>query len=473
MKRLFLGAIAIFTSLSLISCSHGEPDSLYSSEEVNQKLDIAQKSIGSLMGSLEDDGMNSKMLSNYGYTNSVPIYQYNPNGVASYINLQQQTIYIISIVDYIQSHLRDESYNAIFEYGKVIQGTGYMKTIDSLNKPLRENNAPKPVLNIKFTKEENAISVDCNWDYQSAFMKKNLEYWNMKILSRIKFVYDEEEKLKQIWVNYCFVGGLGFDCATSLLDYENETYYNIRIGNDTAAQIEFPDKKQITENIKYINEGKADSSHLVYCSHNQVSKSKLSEKVTLDDYSSYIRYVNRVDKNGIEDHVDRTSDPGEKEKFDALYDEVYEKLHTFSFLTDFNSVALTSNNELISDAADYALWRSTIVYDQTKNEVFIPFIEYSDLIEYLNNLSNGPLFDYQKELVMKVLEIAQANQTKYIGNKFVDGEDVYSLSLSGTYAPWIGNTIVHMARRGFSYILMRNDVKLFAFEIVDHKVIVH
>ena len=477
MKRFALPFIAFTLGLSVVGCggnnnsgnnNHGSKDSLFN--EINSKIDIAQKSLGGLASSSKEEQSFKYRAPNQGNLDEDKCFGYQVGDIPSYVNKQQQMLYIVAIVNYVRDHLLDKSYGTGFEYNTYYEGAGFMETIKSLNDPIRQYGGPTPILKLRYTSDQNSLTFESNWDYQSEFMKQNMEFWNMRILSRVKIIFDDEQKIKQIWVNYNFEGSLAFAVSTSLFDYESEYFYTFFVGNSNSNMVTFTDPNMIKDAVDKVNSGKATSNNLVFCSNSEAAKSKLSADATASDYVSYRRWINRLDDTSLDGYIDYSDSPDTKDQFDALYDEVYNKISGFKFLTSYKSVNPTKIDSLINDSANYAYWRSYFIYDDEKNTTYIPFLERKELVKYLGQLKDTVEGDIKSDLAV-VINTPQASEKKYVGNYFIHGDDYYELVLSSIDTEYLfkDNLITFRCSNGFSYELQKNGTSLIRFNIVDGK----
>ena len=480
MKKLAFAVMAISLGISLIGCNKeskpsnnpgGEEVNLF--DEINEKVDIAQRSFGSLTSSAPVSRSVVNRDHNYGHTgepwNEPPFYVYQESDAPSFVNKQQQMLYIISIVNYIREHLVDGSYGVEFKYNTLYEGEGFMETLKQLNEPLLLFNGPTPVLQVRYTHGEGWLGFESNWDYQSDFMKAGNEYWNIRILSKVKFVFNSQQKIKQIWVNYAFDGGLAYGCSTCLFDYEDEYFYTFYSGNSTSEMVEYTDPDMILAGYNKINSGLATSDNLVFANNAEAAKARLTTNSSAQDYEGYKRWLNRTDYTDIDKYFSDWSDDVEtgetKRKFNELYDSVYTKLCGFTLLTEYEGEAEVTINELINDAANYAFWRSVFVYDSVNNTTYIPFLEREELVKYMGDLkgTNGGDFDADLD---NILASQQAGEAKYIGNYFENGADKYELALAEDAVQlWEDNLITFGCEGRFTYKLKKNGATLLYFMI--------
>ena len=471
MKKLAFAFVAISLGISLIGCNKDDKSSNLKGkanlfDEINEKIDVAQKSLGSLASSAASErSIKRDGGPNQGHTEEDPWYFYEPTDVPSFVNKQQQMIYIISIVNYVREHLLDKSYGEEFKYDTLYEGAGFMETLGSLNQPIRLYGGPSPVLQLRYSHGENWLGFESNWDYQSDLLSSAYDgFWNIKILSKVKFVFDSKQKIKQIWVNYSFVGGLAFGCSTCLFDYENEYFYSYFVGNSNGSLITFTDPSMILDGYNKVNSGDATSDNLVFCTNVEAEKAKLNVNASAHDYEGYRRWVNRIDASDLSGYPDY-SEEGNRDAFERLYDSVYGELKGFTLLTEYTGEAEVRIDDLINDSANYAFWRSIFVYDSVNNCTYIPFLEREELIKYMSDLkgTNGGDFDADLD---KILASQQAGKEKYIGNYFVDGENTYVLTLADDATQiWEDNLITYSCEGGFTYKLMKNGELLLYFMI--------
>lgn len=467
--------MAISLGLSLAGCGGNvSPDSPTPSQdsniaifdELNSKIDIAQKSLGGLASSVESSRSMTNRAPNQGNPDEPPYYCYQFADIPEYVNKQQQMLYIVAIVNFVKEHLSDRSYGVGFEYNTLYEGAAFMETIQSLNEPIRQYGGPTPVLKVRYSSGENYLSFESNWDYQSDFMKQNMEFWNMRILSRVKIVFDENKKIKQIWVNYNFEGSLAFAVSTSLFDYESENFYSFFVGNNNSRMVTFAEPSMIKEAVDKVNSGDATSDNLVFCSNCEAAISKLSVDATARDYVSYRRWMNRIDANSLDGYYDYSDSSESRDLFNALYDEVYTKLYGFKFLTDYAGGNATKIDNLINDSANYAYWRSYFIYDDMECTTYIPFLEREELFKYLGELKEL-VIDELKDDFDNVLNSQQASENKYVGNYFIHENDKYELVLSPNDTEYLlkDNLITFKCSYGFSYELHKNGNKLVRFSV--------
>ena len=476
MKKIAFAAAAISLGLSLLGCNSttSNPPEAKSEDnlfrEINEKIDVTQKSLGALATSVENTKTLKKGVTTKGYDENGEAlgYAYNETDIPSFVNKQQQMLYIVSIVNYVREHLMDGSYGVNFEYGKLYEGAAFMETLFGLNNPIRQYKGPSPVLKLKYTTGDHYLLFESNWDYQSEFMRTNNEFWNIRILSKLKVVYDDEQKIQQIWVNYAFEGGLAFGAGNSLFDYKNKEFYSFYCGNDNGNQKSFSDPSKILAGYNKVNSGNATSDNLVFCGNTSVEKAALDLESTSNNYIGYNKWISNAQHENLDDYFDWSEKPGNKEKFDALYDEVYNKLKGFTLPTSYQDTDGVKADELINDSANYAFWRSKFICDNTKKLTYIPFIERTDLIDKLSELkkaNNGALAND----VDKILASREASAAKYVGNYFLSGEDKYEIALSGedTTQIWADNLITYTCNNGFSYELLKNGTSIISFDYED------
>ncbi len=478
MKKITFAVAALSLCLSLVGCGGQDTPSTpsyipsqFSSElfnEIDEKINVAQKSIGNLASSYNLVDQTARSEINHGEMENDPAFGYATADLPSFVNKQQQMLYIVSIVNYIREHLNDNSYGVGFQYDTLYEGAGFMETIQSLNEPIRQYNGPTPVLKFRFTSGENWLGFQSNWDYQSDFMKTNMEFWNMRILTNMKFVFDSNQKIRQIWVNYNFEGSLAFGCQNSLFDYENEEFYSIFAGNSNGNLTTFLKQSMIAEAVDKMNSGNATSDNLVYCSSIDVAKAKLRTDATAEDYVNYLRWVNRIDHENLDGYADY-SELQDVSLFNNLYDEVYNKFSDFKFLTSFVGGNAINIDALVGDASNYAYWRSYFIYDDVNNTTYIPYLEREELLKCINDLKATTDDANTISDLNHVLYSQQASAGRYIGNYFRNGEDVYELVLSpeDTTLIFKDNLITYKCSGGFSYELHKNGNKVIRFSIVN------
>ena len=400
-------------------------------EEVNEKMDTMSKVLGDICSS-ETGSVGSKKLSRF---KEEPIFfMYDQHNVGSFINIQQQLDYIITIINFIQEHLVNSDYGVQLEKGTIYEGRAYMKTIDILNNLLIEYNLETPMLRVKFDQEDKDIIVKTSWDYRSSFMEEHAPLWSLDILSSLRFVIGDNDEIKQIWVNYFFNDSIQFNSAVGLFDFENSVYQSVNFDNQTniGASYEGNEKERILQNAELFNSGNMTHENLFRCNHMSVSRTRIGENIKSEEFEQCYYFDNSSpiieDMSGYNDYTPNV--PEDVNAFNSLYDEVYSVLKEFKFETSFDRSGKSIDvTDLYVDAATYAFWKSMFVFNNSTEETMLPFLDYEEAISVFTTVSNNLEDASLKQRVLSLVSYIQSRENKYAGNDFKVGDDLYEIAL--------------------------------------------
>ena len=474
MKKKFLASCLFAAGLVLSSCggtgdksNDNPPPERKFFDQINEKMDLVSRTLGKLCS----DGSQSRSTRRVSFDDpdNYPFYEYGEGKVESFVNVQQQLDYIVTIVGYIEEHLSSGDYGVEFAYDTVFEGEAYMKTISTLNDVLINNDLPTPKLKAKFSKEGNNLIVKTSWDYRNNFMEQYSPFWSLDILSSLKFVFDDSKEIKQIWVNYNFADSVNFNCAVGLFDFENAYYESILYHNTNTNEVRYKEneKERCLQNVQLFNSGNMTHNNLIRCSDINVSRTKLGDNVTLNDFDQKFFYVNgHPIEDDISEFLDYSKEPTCKGNFETFYDEVYSHLSSFKFETSYQSSEVVNVTPLYVDASVYSFWKAVFIYDTRINETIIPFIGYSDLLGIMDTVIAQ--LDGDNKSQIEALRAAIAlTENKYTGNEYKVGDDFYEIWLdenARVFYEGNGNLISYYCTQDFHYVLKKNGVQLFVFD---------
>ncbi len=462
------------TSIELFyscSASGAEIASKSMFNEINDKMAEVTEIFGSVYAQneaeepeeLEPSPLRNNKVTKGEYDNEDTMIAYGVRSPANFFNVQQQLNYIVYILNYIHEYLDNSAYGVDFAYGVTFEGEGFMETITGLNAPIKQYNMPTPKLKVRFEQDGNDLWIYTSWDYRYPA----LGYYSLDILSTTRFVFSNEGELEEIWVNYFFADSVWFNMATGLFDFVNQTYWAILQCNSSERGVEYPDgKEEILENIATYKSGAADCDHLINCNSISVCCAPLNIE-TFSSNLGYERWDNRI----FDDEHEYIYDE-DKPQFNALYTTVYNKLRTFPFITEFTYDEKIEVENLVDDAAEFAFWKSIFVYNQSKQEVVMPYMEYEELLSCLVELR--PQVDASvREELDHLIELVLARKDKYVGNKFSDGESVYMFDIADLASPLSNNEIAYECENGFGLSLLKDDTELLKFTMRNSHPIVY
>ena len=447
-------------------------------DEITTKMDSVKKALGATMEAEEESPITPPILPAIKLARSSPIKKapdpdptytesYNTGWTTSAIYNDYQIIdYIVNLFNYELNGLSNGAYGVDFEYGKSYIGEGYMELISSLNTVMKNYGLDVPKLSVQYNKTGNNIDCLSSWDYSSNAMKSAMPFWNIDILSHVKFVFNDDKELEEVYVSYVF-GGIQYQVAAALFDFKNHVFYSYHAFNSqpNVYSGDYDTAKQICDE-RY--QEFATNPNVPLCNVIRIIKIDLSSERTSDDDIQFYRRESNTLFEENRDEIVNTSSDELKNNFLTLNTEVYNKVKVNELIFNYDHSEDTPVNNVVEDAAAYGIWRATVIYNYNLRETIIPFISYDDLRKYINQLKTSASAETQEKLT-GFLSAVEANEDKYVGNMFKTNEATYKLGITkGAYLEERLNISGSFYSFGeYAYGLYKNDELIIEFSVDD------
>ena len=472
------------SSSSIETTTSEEPkkEPLSTFDEINSKMDMVKKAIGATVSAEDNDSLiesampvlsapSPKSMRIRRAPDPDPEYTESFNEGWKYSDLFEdfQTFdYIVNITNFLHNYMSNNSYETTLEYGKVYKSEGYMELTRSLNEAMVSNSFPAPTLSYVFTKTGNNLECFANWDYTSVAMKTYVPIWNMKILTHITYVFNDDKELEKVYVAYLFEG-IQFQIASALFDFKNLNYYSFHAfnGSGEAPYDTDYDTAKVICDARYleVSNGTITSDHLPLCSCVRATKINIgSTKMSTDDVKYIMRQTNARFEENRDDIV--CLNTSLKTEFVSLFNEVQNKVKDNSFILNYNYGEPTVVNHIVEEGALYSIWRSVVIYNYDAKATILAYIDYDNLHKYITELKTTAEADVKTKLD-GLLTALEASKDIFIGNIFKDNTDTYTLELStGAYEQTaMGQTGSYYTFGEYCYALYKNETLITKFSI--------
>ena len=300
------------------------------------------------------------------------------------IEWQVYANYPYNIINYVLQETTNPQGHHVNKYkiGQTMYGAAAKIIDDKLNDIFENNSLKKPTFALQVEKDENSIYFNVDWDWRNEYLANALSKYNSIITASGKIEYDETSKeIAKIMMTWHFHYPHG-EIMTALFDFKANEFYMIK----GSLREEWEKRNEFESIVDVFNRGGLTSEKLTEYPYSvEVIKSNITTKISDIDF---------IGKKRIDYDVNDKGEPNEqaieeKENFNALYAEAYEKLREIPLRdeSDFMSLVGAKKADFLEDAVLYGLKKTEFISGIDGGDIRFIFLEEDTLHKILQQLA--------------------------------------------------------------------------------------